>query len=188
METLEQISKRYKRKTKCYSIDFARILDGFTACDVDCLAGNLNKARSILFDKVKHEDWELNYGEKITYLNIPVNRKEIGDLHEFEGMDVALWKINEILCERERISELDAIASNNDIAYCYIKKHGEYYRPDCCGYSSFQIYAGVYDKYEAIRHAKSCNELHIIPINTAEHNDKIITAIKELTTRLITSK
>lgn len=96
-----------------------------------------------------------------------------------------LFQIELILIERERIKELDNILNNDSIKYCYIKKRGEYYRPNSCGYTTYKFFAGVYTKEEAVSDAKSCNDLTIIPINVEEHNKYINTIISDLNTRLI---
>ncbi len=48
-----------------------------------------------------------------------------------------------------------------------------------------QIYAGIYEKKNAVSSALSCSELRIIPINIIEHNELIMTEINKLTAKII---
>lgn len=178
--------QQYQLKSKAYQLDLNKIEDGYSASERVCHADSFNKARSVLFKEIQYEDWKCRfYGTDITYLNIPVKRWKDGDKYEFEGEDVPLWKIQEILAERERTSALDGILNDDSIIYCYIGKRGGYYRPNSGGYTEMRIRAGVYTKEEAVSSAKSCNEVDAVPINIEEHNQLLTQEINELKTRLI---
>lgn len=185
-KTLEQLSKEFKLKQKSYCVDFSKIVEGYTACEVDCVADTLGKAKKILLFKIQYDGWILDNGEDIKYTNIPVIRNPAGDLYEFEGNDTPLFKISQILEERERLQELDDIINNEKIKYCFIRKHGSFYRPGSCGYTDFKVKAGVYTKEEAVSHARSCNEITVVPIDIEEHNKYIMEEINELKERYIT--
>lgn len=171
--------------TKAYQIDLSKISEGFAYSPIFCYAENLNKAKSELLGKIKYEGMELLYGkDEITYLNIPVIRYEEADLHEFEGEYITKNEIDRIQQKRKRLEYFQAILDDESVSHCYIRK-GSYYRPRAAGYTSYLCFAGIYTKEEAIQHGKSCNELQIIPIDTAEHNKMIEEEIKELQSRII---
>ncbi len=81
-------------------------------------------------------------------------------------------------------SQLNKIEKNKKVTHCYIRKHGSYYRPDCCGYTEYRHRAGVYEKQDAISKARSCRDLDILPIDHAEHNKNLCAEIKDIATRL----
>lgn len=77
------------------------------------------------------------------------------------------------------------IAKSKKITHCYIRK-GSYYRPESCGYTDYMEKAGVYTKDDAVRHAERCDELTLVPIDNARHNEMIMEAVKDLLSRYIT--
>lgn len=81
--------------------------------------------------------------------------------------------------------EINKIANNKKIKFCYIKKRGSYYRPNCSGYTDFTYKAGVYAKEDAVSQATSCRELDLIPIDITKHNERIANEIKDLSSRFI---
>lgn len=176
--------EKYTLVEKSYRIDFSKIDEGYLASDTICHADSLGKAKSKLLDEIKYDGWKLRTGEEVSFVNIPVVRSKETDLYEFEGEKISIYKINEILNERERQLELDKMLSNESIKFCYIRK-GSYYMPNSCGYTQFRHKAGVYEKADAVSHARSCRELTIIPINIEEHNKAINEEINDLKTRLI---
>lgn len=82
-------------------------------------------------------------------------------------------------------SELNKIERSKKVTHCYILKHGSYYRPNACGYTGYRVRAGIYTKEDALRQARSCRDLYIVPINQAEHNQLLADEIKEISTRFI---
>lgn len=177
--------EKYELKQKAYGINFDAIEEGYLYSEEHVHADSINKAKSLLFDRMKYEDLVNNDGEEITYLNIPVVRAPEYDLYLFEGEGKTNEEIKEIFKKRERITYLNQLLFNPDIKYCYIKKRGSYYCPDNCGYTQFKHKAGVYLKEPAINCAKACDELDIIPIDIAEHNKMIRNEINDLSTRLL---
>ena len=176
---------KYKLVEKAYCIDLLRIRYGHEYSPEICHAKNINKAKSILFKRIKDEEWKNFLDEPITFLNIPVARCESHDLYEFEGKSLPLKEIHGQLKERERNAKLDAILADDNIKYCHISKHGSYYRPNSAGYTEYLSRAGVYEKNEAVNHARRCSELHIIPINVVIHNKMINDEIADLQSLLI---
>jgi hypothetical protein len=178
----------YKLIQKAYEIDFSRINEGHQYSSEICHADSLNKAKSILLSRNNCQCLYLSLrstNDNVTYLTIPVKRCEEADWYEFEGDKKTLFQINKILNERKRIAELELILNDSTIQYCYIKKRGEYYRPNSCGYTSYKYFAGVYTKEDAIDSAKSSDELSIVPIDINIHNEAINNLIVDLQTRLL---
>jgi hypothetical protein len=177
---------KYTLAKKAYKINFNRIDEGYLASEQICYENSIGKAKSKLLRNIRYDDLKLKYSnDNINFLNIPVIRFKEADLYHFEDKIISIRAIKGILEERTRIKELDEILLNETIKYCYIKKRGSYYRPNSCGYTDYLAWAGVYSKEEAVSHAKSCDELVIIPISIENHNKVINETIADLTTRLL---
>lgn len=169
-----------------YKIDLNKIEEGFLFSDVVCHAESLNKAKYKLLEKVRYDGMKLKYyDEELSYLNIPVVRHPDADLVEFEGDFITQDEISQILHQRERLNRFESILADQNISHCYIRKHGNYYMPNGCGYTQLKVRAGIYTKEDAIGHGKSCGDLQIIPINIQEHNEMIESEIQELTSKII---
>ena len=76
------------------------------------------------------------------------------------------------------------IEDDNSLMWFYVRK-GMYYKPNSCGYTDFQNKAGIYQKDEALSHARGCDDITIVPVNIEEHNKSISNEIKSLQSRLI---
>lgn len=177
---------------KCYTVNMNYIDEAYLYdCDIfRCYAKSRSEAKAKLLKKLKIEGVEkiLNksfYLVDVNYLNIPVLRYPENDTFLFEGMEKTKCEIESILIERKRINDLDQMLLNTAIEFCYILKRGYYYRPNCNGYTEYVHKAGVYTKIDAVKQAKSCNELSIVPINVQEHNQMILTEIDSLKSSLI---
>lgn len=168
---------------KSWKIDLDRIDEGYLYSDMTVVAKDRNEAKNLLLNEFRYEIKIDN--KDATYLTIPVVRNENGDLFEFEGTARTLFQIEEIKKERLRTTYLDSILSDPKITHCYIKKRGDYYRPDCCGYTQWISRAGVYTKEKAVREAKFCDIVSAVPIDVEEHNALIKQEIEELQTRII---
>lgn len=160
---------------KCWKIDTNRIEDGYL-CDDDmfiCYADTLNKAKYKLLEIAKENDLLNIFGDKFTYINIPVMRCNYYDKIEYNGEIISY---NEFMREEERKNNnkmLDDILSNDDIELCHLKKNGYFYRNKSCGYTENFFDAGIYSKEEAVKHCKLCSDLELIPINVKEYNSNI---------------
>ena len=183
--SIEDSIESENKPLKGYKIDLNRINEGFLYSDVICHAESLNQARSILLKKSQHDGMELLSGKDFSYTTIPVVRCHDADLHNFEGQFLTQREIEDILTNRKRLDYFKGILEDPAITHCYIRKHGSYYRPNACGYTSLKIMAGIYEKVDAVNHGKSCSDLQIIPINQTEHNQFIQEAINELQSRII---
>lgn len=170
---------------KAWGINWGKI-DGGAYC-----AGNIEsvyadtrgKAKSLLLPDIS--DYKLfKTGEYVTYTTIPIVIIYEDDKYNFDGEILSEWEYEKKQAELKRLSDLQLILDDNGITHCYIRK-GSYYRPNSCGYTDRIDRAGVYTKEYAVSHAKSCDELSIIPINKKEHNAMITNEIKELRMRLI---
>ncbi len=176
----------FKIIKKAYKVNFDKIEDGFLASDQWCYADSRNEARKRLLDKIIFDDWKLKYhDESVNYLTIPVVRCKDLDLVEFEGKRIKRCRIGDIIRERKRCAELDKILNNENIKFCYIVKAGVFYGPNHCGYTQYRQKAGIYEKEDAIKSAKSCNELSVRPIIIKEHNRIINAEIEALRKNLI---
>ncbi len=168
---------------KGYKVNLDKIEEGYLYSEYSCLAESRNEAKKIL---LKNFDGKLKYEtDQVSYLTIPIVRyKEIDEI-EFEGEIKNKQQIESILSERRRIASLDLFLADPSVVYMYIKKGGYYYRPNECGYTEFITMAGVYEKEDAVRQAKSVRELRLIPINIEEHNKNLLERIEELKSRII---
>ena len=128
--------------------------------------------------------FSLKCSDDVTYTNIPVIRCKEVDLVEFEGHNITRNKIADLLKDRERSKMLDDLMEDETKQFFYIRKGG-YYRPHSSGYTDMRHRAGVYDKKRAIKSARMCKDLVLIPINIEEHNKMIQDEIDDLETRLI---
>ena len=170
---------------KAYEIDLSRIEEGYLYDNIVVHAENANKAKALLLNETKYENIRLRYLDKeLTYLNIPVIRRNESDIIMFEGKEVLKCEIEDILKERERLAKLEEIENNPNITHCYIVK-GSYYKPNSCGYTSHKHEAGVYEKADAISHAKFCRDIRLECCYIDEHNRMINDKIAELSSRLI---
>jgi hypothetical protein len=172
--------------TKAYQIDFSKISEGFTFDVIYCHAVTMNEAKYSLLKKIRYDGLKLLYSdEEISYKNIPVIRYKNADLIEFEGKYIMRSEIDRIIAKRKRQDYFNTILDNPTVSHCYIRKHGSYYRPHACGYTSFRSFAGIYTKQDAVKHGNSCDELQIIPIETTDHNQMIEDEIKYMQSRII---
>jgi len=186
MDLISEVMKsEYALKAKAYRLNIILIEEGYLMSDLYCYADKLSEAKSKLLKEILYENLKRKNDDDITYLNIPVIRAYELDKYDFEGSSLTMSQITDILAQRERFKDLDSIASNPSIEFCYIKKRGTYYMPNSCGYTSYSTEAGVYPKLEAISHAKYCDELSLVPVNKIAHNQAIYDKIKNLESRLI---
>lgn len=165
---------------KAYQIDFSKIEEGFLYSDRIVWADNRNQAKKLLLK----DSWDMNIkgtNEEPTYLTIPVIRCKEADKFEFEGQSLTRMRIDEIVNRRLREKFLDDLVGD----FFYIRKRGYYYAPNSCGYVSSETDAGVYKRKDAISHAKSCEELFLVPIDVETHNKNILDKIENLKRRLL---
>jgi hypothetical protein len=179
---MEKNIDKYPIKQKAWTLDHEAINEAWNyGREFTVYAETKNKAKSKLIKEFEYEDMTLyKNDDPVTYLNIPVERDEHHDLLEFEDSELTLFKINEILEERERIEEIDVLLKDETITYVYIKKRGSFYSKNWSGYSSYVFRAGVYKKEEAASHARSCTEISIVPCNISKHNRSISKEINRL--------
>lgn len=174
--------EKYKIIKKGYQIDFSKVDEGYMYGPETCVADSRNEARYILFNR--RIIFSLKCSDDVTYTNIPVIRCKEVDLVEFEGHNITRNKIADLLKDRERSKMLDDLMEDETKQFFYIRKGG-YYRPHSSGYTDMRHRAGVYDKKRAIKSARMCKDLVLIPINIEEHNKMIQDEIDDLETRLI---
>ena len=170
---------------KAYEIPLDKLDEGYLSDNIICYAENTNKAKVELLEQIRWDGCKLKYsGEELNYLNIPVQRRKASDKVIFEGKAVTRCQIDDIIKERERLAKLEDIQNNPNITHCYIVK-GSYYRPNNCGYTSYKHEAGVYEKEDAIQHAKFCRDIRLESCYIDEHNRMVNDKIAELSSRLI---
>lgn len=176
--------EQYTVVKKAYEIKLDKLSEGYLSTPIVCHAENINEAKQILLAKIRIDGWELITGEEITYLNIPVVRSKEHDFVMFENEEVLRNEIEGIKRKKVRAQYLDSVLNDPNIKYCYIRK-GSYYCPNCCGYTQYKFYAGVYTKERAVQEARSVGDVTVEPINIEEHNAMIIQKIADLETRII---
>lgn len=183
---MKEENKGYVLAEKAYRIDLYKIAGDFWQYgEFWCYAKNRNTAKSKLLDKARDEEMLLKHSEdEVTYVNIPIERFSDYDTYHFGGKKLTMHQISEQIRESDRQKELDNILNDKSISHCYIRK-GSYYRPNSCGYTDFQSRAGIYTKEEAVKSARLCRDLSIIPINVQEHNGMIRAEIEDLESRII---
>nr|WP_322624452.1 hypothetical protein [uncultured Flavobacterium sp.] len=184
---ITELYKLYPLQAKAWELKLSEVDEGYLCCDIIVFAENRGKAKSALLTRARHEGLDvLNTGEEITYLNIPVQRSPASDKFLFEDEALSGYRISEILVERERLKKLDELLKDESITHCYICRHGQYYRPRYCGYTSSKISAGVYLTADAVRHARGVADIKLLPVNPESHNQLIIAEIAKLESNLIT--
>jgi hypothetical protein len=170
---------------KAYGINLDMIEDGFLYSPIITYAKNKGKAKSNLLFKVRYDGMKLRFsGEEISFTTIPVIRSEEYDKVIINGFQIIRGEIEGYLRKETRKNLLISMEADPTITHCYIHK-GSYYRPNACGYTSLLTEAGVYEKADALRHARGCEDIVLIPINVLHHNQMISSKIEELRTHFI---
>jgi len=126
--------------------------------------------------------------EEITYLNIPIRRAKNMDKYLVNGEIKTRSQIEYDEEKACKFAEIDDTVSNNPNSKAYIRKGGYYYRPDCNGYCSSVLDAGVYSVQEAAKSVKRSSLgdcMALILIDKEDHNRAINNRIADLKTRLI---
>lgn len=173
---------------KAYGIDFRKIEEGFLF-DSDSFtthAQTRNKAKTKLLKKTYCENICLsNEDNEVTYLDIPVVRMKHLDLYRFKEKEMTLSEIKESIRISEENDKIEGFLRDSKITHCLIMKRGLYYSWNYSGYTSFECYAGVYLKKEAVSYCKNEPELTCVAINNDEHNEMILNQVARLKKGLI---
>lgn len=75
--------------SKAYELDLSRIEEGYLLDSIMCHADSLSKAKSILLNKVKYDNYKLcNSEQELNYLNIPVKRMKCNDKIIYENKEI----------------------------------------------------------------------------------------------------
>lgn len=171
---------------KAWMLNLSKIKEGYLYSDFTVYAENRNQAKKKMLNVIKYEGMCLQgKDEELSYLEIPIQRAKIFDKKLYQGQFRTTTEIERLKEKEAREQELQVVLNNVDIQHCYIKKYGNYYKPASCGYTEYQVYAGVYPKEDAVRKAMSCQELRVVPIDVEGHNELLIKTIEELKTRII---
>ena len=177
---------KQKPTKKAYELVLDNLDEGYLSDTIYCYADNHNQARYKLLHMVRYDNWKLKYsGKELNYWNIPVRRSPDNDIYWCNGNEVTKSDYDKILKQFDRENELNRILNDESITHYYIRKGGYYYRPDSAGYTEYQINAGIYLRDEAVRAAKSCSDLILVPVNPEEHNAKLYAEIVDLYSRFI---
>lgn len=168
---------------KAWKVKWRHISEGHYLSDDVVYAETRGKAKSKWMGILC--DYKLCRDEEITFKNAPVVRCPDEDKLWCEGESLSQYQIRHREIEKEKQKQGYEILADPKITHCYIRKNGSYYRPNCCGYTEFQLFAGVYTKEEAIKEVSHCSDLFAIPINTEEHNTYLQKQISEIQSRLI---
>lgn len=171
---------------KAYALNLDKIENGHYYSEVIVLADSRGQAKQKILSEIDLDDYKLElWGDKMTYLNMPVIRKKEYDevLHNNEVF--TRWVLEQKINQEIENQRIEGFLSDESITHCYIKKNGSFYGWNYCGYTSFSTQAGVYPKEEAVPYCKNLDELKCVPINNSEHNEKILNQIARLKKGLI---
>ena len=181
---MQPTKENYKISQKAWGLNWVKVEQGdYYRGNIKCVyAENASKAKSLLLKEA--QEYRLQNGDEINFINMPVIREKQADRFDFEGQDLGMLEIGQILSKRQNAKKYAEIQSNPDITHCLILKRGLYYCPNYNGYTESYFGAGVYTKEEAIIEA-NCDGVSIIAINTTEHNQKILRKIEDLKSKLL---
>lgn len=91
------------------------------------------------------------------------------------------FKTSEAMTDKQ----LNKLEKSKKETYFYIVNDGYFFRPASSGYTALPIYAGIYEKTDAIKKARSCRNLMLIEINPKNTIKKILDVIKDIASRLL---
>lgn len=180
------------RATKAYELDASIFYESHYYTDKIVYADNANKAKQLFLQDYDVKDADMRYSDECNYTSIRVRRNKEYDLIEFEGELITKRYAEEIEAERKEQDELknhlNNIRNDESVTHCYIKKRGQYYEDNCCGYTDYIQFAGVYTKEFALNYGNKSTEVKIVPINTIEHNNRVQDIINRLQSKLINNE
>jgi hypothetical protein len=168
---------------KAYELDFSKIDEGYLYSEEIVYAYTRGLAKSALLSRCQYENIELNSGDEMTFLNVPIRRCKQYDKFLFEGERITSERYKSILQQRARWAKLDQMLI--DYRYAYIMKRGTYYLPGSCGYTAIRERAGLYTISEAVMEAKGCDEIFLEPVDIEVHNKMIQKEIESLREKII---
>jgi hypothetical protein len=183
VETKKKDMEKNNTALKAWRLKTSEISEGYHYTDDVVYADTRGTAKTLWLREI--DPAELMNGDTITYLNIPIARAKDHDRGVYKGDILKPYQIRQREREEEKQKELMVILADSEISHCYIRKGGVYYRPNCCGYTEFQLFAGIYTKQEAAKYVTNCDELTAVPINTKEHNEYLNENILKIQSRLI---
>jgi len=153
-------------------------------------AENEKLARLETLSRLREYDIEEDkFGNPFTYISIQLKRSPEYDKFFVDGRIKSREDIEYDRKRKERDEGFKQLLADNPSAFAYILKGGYYYKPDCCGYTEFQTYAGVYTLAFAVNHCLGMSlgdYMRPILIDISEHNKMVSEQIEGLKTRLIT--
>lgn len=154
-------------------------------------AENEKSARNEALQKLAEHDIEYDhYGEPFTYISIRLKRSPEYDKFMIDGRIKSREDIDYDKKKEDRDNEFRQMLADNPNSYAYIRKGGYYYKPNHCGYTEFQTYAGVYSLDAAVKECLGMSlgdYMRPVLINVDDHNDMVNKHIEGLKTRLITT-
>ncbi len=147
------------------------------------------KAKTKILNSYDIDDLLDKNGNILTFLTLKLIRAKNGDKYLLsDGSIRTLSTIKYFKEKKERDDKLDSIYIKNPNSKAYIRKGGYYYRNNFCGYTEYQIEAGIYSIIEAIDSVKKTSlesNLSLELINDHEHNLMIKSKIAELENKII---
>ena len=171
---------------KGWMVDLTQIEEGYLYASVICTAKTRGEAKHKILKSGDADDMILRCSSKVvTFTTLPVIRCKSNDIVEYNGEKMTVTKMERKKALEEHNNKLKAILNNDYVTHCYIKKRGDYYCDNYCGYTSFRFNAGVYTKEDAVSAAIGCTELTIVPIDNVEHNQYLDRKIDEIKERMI---
>jgi hypothetical protein len=126
--------------------------------------------------------------DDVTFTSIRLVRAKDLDLMVKDGVE-GKRHVFEYRDRRDTVNAaLDKLLSENATASAYIMKGGAYYRDNYAGYTSEQLYAGVYSLEAAVREVKGISlddGPEVVIIDPEKHNKRIRERVDILESRLI---
>lgn len=180
MDSIEKILRSLTVVKKAWVINPEKMSEPWF-CDDSPEYGTRGQAKLLLL--CNYDDMKNQYGEELTFLNIPIKRTNHYDKVLFRGEECSLIRAENVLRKEIYDKNLDNLLENNPNAKAFIIKGGSYYGSNHCGYLSRSIDAGVYTLKEAVNTCKHCSlsdNMQAVIIDKKEYNQMLLNKINEL--------
>jgi len=172
-------------RKKAYRLNLDRIINGYEYSSVIAYSETRGKAKEKIAKQIDVRDYVVDSGEEMNFLNMPIKRSKNNDVYEIDGVLRQKYQFDELELKETHNNNLNKTLNDESISHCFITKGGLYYRDGYCGYSDDFMSAGVYNKIDAVRHARNLPNIIIVPIDVQDYNNKINDIIENLKSKII---